>query len=241
MRPIIIIVCSGFLLIGSSGLTIAQSDADTLYRTSALRDSVQKVILRFEKQIKQFEKEDSIHLPPANSILFVGSSSIRGWQTLKTDFAGYPVIGRGFGGSTFVELLYYLNRIVIKYKPKKVFVYCGENDMTLPYSLPGDVWYAFAQFDSLMLGYLPKTQIYFISIKPCPRSWDYWPKIQLANNLIKAYINQDRSQRLTYIDITQTLLKNNGDVNPALFLSDGIHLQKSVYKQWADIIRPFLD
>ncbi|MBE2247268.1 MAG: hypothetical protein IAE67_08420 [Candidatus Competibacteraceae bacterium] len=236
----IIIVCFVISLSVSGRMCCAQSTSDTLYRRSSIRDSVNKVIHRFEKQVRQFEKQDSLTPPQAGGYLFVGSSSIRGWKTLKTDFKEHPVLGRGFGGSTFVELLHYAKRLVLAYAPSRIFVYCGENDMTLPYTLPGDVWYSFAQFDTLIQTHLPQTKIYYLSIKPCPKSWNYWPKIQTANQLIKKYIQQRETERLTYIDLTQTLLKSSGIVDSVQFLSDGIHIRSTVYSKWAEIIHPYM-
>lgn len=214
---------------------------DSAVKVSTLRDSVAKVITRFEKQIAQFEKSDSSSFPPQCGYLFTGSSSIRGWKTLTTDFAGYPVFGRGFGGATLVELLYYLPRIVLKYKPSRLFVYCGENDMTLDYSIPEDVLISFKELDSILKKELPKTRIYYISMKPCPKSWYYWPKIQIANRLVKEYIEQDKTQRLQYIDITHTLFTGEGKLDHSLFLKDGIHITSAVYKKWAEVIRPYLN
>ncbi len=212
---------------------------DSAVKVSTLRDSVAKVISRFEKQIRQFEVADSNSLPPTGGFLFTGSSSIRAWKTLASDFSGYPVFGRGFGGATFVELLHYFPRIVLKYKPSRIFIYCGENDMTLDYSIPEDVLISFKAFDSLCKKELPNTRIYYISMKPCPKSWFYWPKIQIANQLIKEYITQE-TERLKFIDITHTLFDNTGKLDESLFLKDGIHINTSAYKKWAEAIMPYL-
>lgn len=213
---------------------------DSAVKVSTLRDSVTKVITRFEKQIRQFEVADSNSFPPSGSFLFTGSSSIRGWKTLAADFSGYPVFGRGFGGATFVELLHYFPRIVLKYKPSRIFIYCGENDMTLDYSIPEDVLISFKAFDSLCKIELPETRIYYISMKPCPKSWFYWPKIQIANQLVKEYIAQDKTGRLQFIDVAFTLFDTMGKLDESLFLKDGIHINSTVYKKWADVIRPYL-
>ena len=213
---------------------------DSVVKVSTLRDSVAKGIHWFENQIRQFEVADSVSFPPAGSFLFTGSSSIRGWKTLTADFSGYPVFGRGFGGATFVELLHYLPRLVLKYKPSRLFVYCGENDMTLDYSVPEDVLHSFKTLDSVLKQELPQTRIYYISMKPCPKSWFYWPKIQIANQLVKDYITQDKSGRLQFIDITHTLFDNSVNLDKSLFLKDGIHINSTVYKKWAEVIRPYL-
>lgn len=212
---------------------------DSAVKVSTLRDSVMKVITRFEKQIRQFEMADSVSFPLAGSFLFTGSSSIRGWKTLKADFSGHPVFARGFGGATMIELLHYIPRIVLKYKPSRLFVYCGENDMTLDYSVPEDALISFKALDSTLQAELPSTKIYYISIKPCPKSWFYWPKIQIANQLVKEYILQDKTGRLQFIDITHTLLDNTGKPNSSLFLKDGIHINSMGYKKWVEVILPY--
>ncbi|EDN72761.1 conserved hypothetical protein [Beggiatoa sp. SS] len=74
---------------------------------------------RFEKQIRRFERNDKKNLPHKDAIVFVGSSSITGWKTLKKDMAPLKVINRGFGGSQAADALYYVDRIVIPYQPKK--------------------------------------------------------------------------------------------------------------------------
>ena len=52
----------------------------------------------FEADIKKFEAEDAKNPPAKGGIVFVGSSSIVRWKSLKEDFPGYNVINRGFGG-----------------------------------------------------------------------------------------------------------------------------------------------
>ncbi len=75
--------------------------------------------LRFEKDISAFEKEDKMMMPPEGAIVITGSSSIRRWHpTIKEDLALLTVIPRGFGGSTMADALYYVDRIIIPYKPR---------------------------------------------------------------------------------------------------------------------------
>jgi hypothetical protein len=48
-------------------------------------------------EINAFAKADSVKMPEPGVILFTGSSSIRGWRSLKQDFSYLPVLNRGFG------------------------------------------------------------------------------------------------------------------------------------------------
>ncbi|HWJ91245.1 MAG TPA: hypothetical protein VNR87_09020, partial [Flavisolibacter sp.] len=61
----------------------------------------------FADEIQTFKKQDSIHFPPASANLFVGSSSLRLWKNIESDFQGYKVINRGFGGSSLPDVIRY--------------------------------------------------------------------------------------------------------------------------------------
>src|SRR6476619_4722811 len=83
---------------------------------------------RFESEIAAFEKWDHQNAVPRDCILFVGSSTIRLWQTADA-FPDLPVINRGFGGSTVADVNYFADRIVFKYKPRTIVFYAGDNDI----------------------------------------------------------------------------------------------------------------
>ena len=53
-------------------------------------DQVSKA--EWEQDMQRFAAEDAVSPPPRNAVLFVGSSSIRLWETLASDFPGVPVI-----------------------------------------------------------------------------------------------------------------------------------------------------
>ena len=61
----------------------------------------------FDNEIRNFKHEDSLSFPKSNSILFIGSSSIRKWTDLEQRFAGKPIIKRGVGGCELSQLVKY--------------------------------------------------------------------------------------------------------------------------------------
>src|ERR1700744_5187873 len=91
----------------------------------------------FWNEIAEFKRKDSIQHPPANAILFVGSSSFRKWNNVQNDFPGYTIINRGFGGSTFDDVIRYANEIIYPYRPKQVVIYCGDNDLAAGKKITG--------------------------------------------------------------------------------------------------------
>ena len=79
---------------------------------------------RFDK----FARRDGV---PSDVIVFTGSSSIRYWSTLAADMSPLPVLNRGFGGSQIDDVTYYAERAVLRYKPRAIVFYAGENDMSV--------------------------------------------------------------------------------------------------------------
>lgn len=131
----------------------------------------------YEKYIQRWEKKDKISPPARNSILFIGSSSIRMWKTLAKDFPEVPVINRGFGGSQTSDVLYFMDRIVFPYKPKSIVFYCGENDIAAGkrVNVPVD---NFISFVKEVWKKLPQTKVYYVCMKPSPLRWKMWKKKQ---------------------------------------------------------------
>ena len=71
---------------------------------------------KWEKDIQAFEQWDRKNSFPADAVLFVGSSSIRMWETREC-FPDLPVINRGFGGSQIAEITPLVPRVVFPYRP----------------------------------------------------------------------------------------------------------------------------
>jgi len=61
---------------------------------------------RWSEEISQLTQGDRTNPPAPGGIVFVGSSSIRLWSTLKQDFPGLNVINRGFGGSQLEDSVF---------------------------------------------------------------------------------------------------------------------------------------
>lgn len=73
---------------------------------------------RWQDALDAFAAEDRKRPPVAVGVLFVGSSSIRLWRTLQAQFAGVPVIQRGFGGSRLADCAERVQQLVVPYRPR---------------------------------------------------------------------------------------------------------------------------
>ncbi len=211
-----------------------------IYSPIAQKYELEYKIDRLENEIKNYEKKDSaIGIDKLkNQIVFYGSSSIRFWKTLKEDFAPLPVINHGFGSSTFPEMTYYAERMLVAYQPKILVLYC-ENDLFVGKTkTPEQTFDAFGELATLIKNRLPKTKVFYISMKPSISRKTDWAKVVKADGLIKAMI--EKNKNFTYIDIRPTMYRPNGSINGDYFVADSLHMKPAGYAEWTKIVKPIL-
>lgn len=192
---------------------------------------------QWEAEIRKFEESDRVQPPPRGAVLFVGSSSVRLWQSLAEDFPDLKVINRGFGGSQIADSTLYAGRIVVPYKPRLVVLYAGDNDLAAG-KTPQQVFEDYKAFVARVRRDLPKAKIAFISIKPSPSRAALLPKMREANGLIKNYVSRDKG--LAYIDVFTPMLGGDGSPRPELFGPDRLHMNREGYLLWKSVVAPYL-
>lgn len=196
--------------------------------------------LPFQAEIAAFKKQDSLHPPVKNPILFVGSSSFTKWKSIQTDFPGYPVLNRGFGGSSLTDVIRYANETIIQYRPKQIYIYCGENDLAASDSVaPEIVLSRFIQlYQIIRKGLGNKVPIVYVSIKPSVARWHLENKFLATNRLIKAFL--DRKKNVRFLDIHAAMLDEQNEVMKDIFISDNLHMNDKGYAIWIKRIKPTL-
>ena len=193
---------------------------------------------RFEKSIQAFEAQDKKDSPPQGAIVCTGSSSIRLWhKKIAEDLSPLTVIPRGFGGSTMHDLLHFTDRVILKYRPRAVVIYEGDNDTS--HNIPADqIMEEFQLLCNKIHKSDAKIRIYFLAIKPSQKRVKIWPKAVQANQQISELCDNDK--RLFYIDVASPLLDDQGMPKSELFLKDELHLNRRGYEKWTQIVRPIL-
>lgn len=192
----------------------------------------------WQREIARMLAQDASQPPPRDAVLFVGSSSIRFWApTLSTDFAGIPVIDRGFGGSTIADSTYYADRIIIPCHPRVIVMYAGDNDVAEGLT-PAQVLGDFRHFVARVRQAQPDVAIVYISIKPSLARASLWPRMHAANMAISHWM--DGQKHMDFVDVSALMLNADGKPNPALFRADGLHMSPAGYAIWAGALRPVL-
>ena len=193
----------------------------------------------FYDDIQKFKKQDSAHFPAKHAILFVGSSSFTKWTDVQDYFPGYPIINRGFGGSSLPDVIRYANDIIFSYQPKQVVIYCGENDLasadTVTAAMVVD---RFKKLFVLIRQHLPTATVTFVSLKPSPSRQRLWPKMIDVNTQIKNYMR--KKKKTSFIDVYQKMFNKNGTVMQDIFIEDNLHMNAKGYAIWQKIMTPYL-
>ncbi len=192
---------------------------------------------RWEKEIAAFEAADRQSPPPTGGVVFTGSSTIRRWKTLASDFPDHIVINRGFGGSQIADATHFAERIIIPYAPRMVVLRSGGNDLHSGKS-PQQVFADYQRFVETIRTKLPDAQIVFIALAPAPARWDDADANEQLNTLVEDYTK--RTPGLKYVETYDTTVDANGNPREELFVKDRIHFNAEGYKLLADRVRPAL-
>ena len=190
----------------------------------------------WEKEIAAFEAADRLRAPKPGGIVFVGSSTIRKWETLAKDFPGYPVLNRGFGGSQIPDATHFAPRILVPYKPRQIVLFAGSNDIDAKRASQ-QVAADFQKFVITIHRLLPKTRLSFIEITSSPSRWAQRDAVVDANSIIQQIC---RRHKVDFIPARAKFLGPTGQPRPELFVADKLHLNADGYRILTETVRPFL-
>lgn len=183
----------------------------------------------YAEDVQVIKKYDNMYPQPSNPILFVGSSSIRLWKDFNQKFGKYGAINRGIGGAVLKDILYYTEDLIFRYKPRKIVLYVGENDLPSESTTADSVLNRTIRLHRAIRAKLPDVPIIYIAMKPSPSRDQFQAKAMEANKRIKTYFEKQKG--VTFLDIYTPMLKD-GKSRPELFLEDKLHMNEKGYAIW---------
>jgi lysophospholipase L1-like esterase len=189
------------------------------------------------QDMARFAAQDAATPPPRDPVVFTGSSSVRFWSTLAQDFPGVPVLNRGFGGSQVRDSVHYADEVAVRYRPRQVVVYAGDNDINAgrtPEQVLADVQALVAR----LRRDLPGVRVGYLAIKPSPLRIEQLPRQQAANRLVQAWAATQPG--VDFIDVATPLLDADGRPREELFVEDRLHLNAAAYALWREVVAPYL-
>lgn len=189
-----------------------------------------------EPEINQFEILDESQTYDENSIMFIGSSSIRLWNTLEEDMHPFPVIQRGYGGAHFRDLIYYTDRILANHSIEMLVCFVANDIKVAPEDeSPRRVFRLVKYFIKQVRAKHPNIPILFVEITPTSSRWGKWKEIQELNDMIEKHCQTN--DKLHFVSTAEYFLNQNGQPNDSLFIKDRLHLNPKGYTIWARLIK----
>lgn len=195
---------------------------------------------KWEEDIVKLEARDAEESHPDDSILFVGSSSIRLWDDIVEDLSPYHPIQRGFGGSRFSDLAVYADRLIKPHRFRALVIFCAndiagkENDKT-----PAEVAALFSYFRKKIREHNPEAPVLYIAVTPTPKRWEVWEQAKAANSAIRALCEADPGSH--FIGTESLFLDGKGEPRPEFFIEDQLHLNRDGYAVWSAAVKSHLD
>lgn len=182
------------------------------------------------------KKYDSLWDQNRESIVFTGSSSVRMWRTLKQSFPNSQILNTGFGGSQASDLLYHLEPLVLRFAPKKVFIYEGDNDISAKKTLKEIITTTHKIIHEIH-SKNGDTKIVLIAAKPSISRWELRGKYKRLNRKFKKI--SDQNPLLSYADVWTPML-NRRKLKKDIFIEDGLHMNQKGYDLWYEAIKDFV-
>ena len=193
----------------------------------------------FYSDIQAFKQKDAVQPPALHSILFVGSSSFTKWTDVQEYFPGYPILNRGFGGSSLPDVIRYANDIIFPYQPKQIVIYCGENDLAASDTVTAAMVVArFTTLFGMIRKQLGEVPVLFVSLKPSPSRSRLFPKMKEVNAQVRAFLQKNK--KTAFADVYTKMLDANGEPMQDIFLDDKLHMNAKGYAIWKEVIGPLL-
>ncbi|MBB5350203.1 hypothetical protein HNR46_000427 [Haloferula luteola] len=181
--------------------------------------------------------QDGLDDPGQGAVLFVGSSSIRRWESVTRDFADYRVLQRGWGGSWLADMDTTIPHLVKPYQPSAIVMWAGTNDLSGGRT-GEEVHEDFRTFLMLLRRELPEVPFLYLGVTRTPANDGTKDARLTANALIEATAETD--PHTYFVDLPSIFEDLTTQELDDLYV-DPIHLNRAGYAKWLEVVRPALE
>ena len=176
-------------------------------------------------------------------IVLLGDCVIENFNINKY-FPKGTIYNNGISGDTSVLLLETLYKRVIKYKPSKVFISIGSNDIGFDGRPVKGIYNNIIEIYKEIKRRTRETEVYFVTVVPVNSANKDFINREYVDardnfeiNMLNYYLkNYARRHRIKFVDINKHL-KNDLDQINIDYTIDGFHLNESGYKIISNLIK----
>lgn len=192
---------------------------------------------RFAEEVEAIKKKyDTLWDASKETIVFTGSSSVRIWNDLQERFPEHQIVNSGFGGSQASDLLYYSEEFILRFRPKKVFIYEGDNDVSEGKNAK-EIISDISEIISKIRAQDATTEIVLIAAKPSIARWGLKKDFKRLNRKFRKLSRRD--VQMNYADVWKPML-NQRKVKEDIFIEDGLHMNAKGYEIWYETLKPYV-
>lgn len=185
-----------------------------------------KIKEHYKKRMQEIKEQDIIK----EQVVLLGDCVIEGIQ-LGDELEGLKVFNNGISGDTTCKLQETLYKRAIKYKPTKLFLSIGSNDIGFLQRDVKEIYQNIIKIIEEVQTRSKQTKVYIVSVIPVnPTQGDHINREYVDSrdnfdiNLLNFYLkNYARKNQIRFIDASKEL-KNNYDTLNLKYTIDGFHL-----------------
>jgi hypothetical protein len=171
-----------------------------------------------------------------DAVLFLGSSSIRLWESIDTDIAPFHAVRRGYGGAKYCDLAIYTPVLIEGLRFRRAVVFIGNDVMGKPDDKePEEV----ARLSRIVIESIrrvnPDAPILLVSVTATPARFAHWARIEAVNEALQRVAKS--LPRVEFLDTKSSYLTGAKEPKTELFGKDKLHQNSDGYKQWGSLIR----
>ncbi|MBP3766334.1 MAG: hypothetical protein J6G98_04060 [Bacilli bacterium] len=183
-----------------------------------------------------------IRIKRGENIVFLGDSLMARYDT-NLYFRSFNVINSGIGGNMTQDILNDLEGRVFKYKPKKVFILVGTNDIVYSDLKLSEIKDNVNSIIESIKEYDRNIDIYLESIYPVIEDLNEDIVYHRKNKTIielNGYYKDLCSDKCTYINVFDSLKDKTGNLK-RYYTKDGVHLNKIGYLKVSRILYKYMN
>ncbi|XZE52955.1 GDSL-type esterase/lipase family protein [Planctomycetaceae bacterium SH139] len=199
-----------------------------------------KAEARWQADIDKLTALNDAEPSATDSVLYIGSSSIRLWETVAEDMAPYPAIKRGYGGARYTDLSVFARQLIEPHRFRAMVMFVANDVTGEEQDTPlEEIETLVRSIIAVARGHQPNAELFIVEVTPSQSRFQAWPQIRQVNALLREVALTETNTH--FIPTAEYFLDAGGQPRTEFFRDDQLHLNRAGYTRWAKLIRRHLD
>lgn len=195
---------------------------------------------RWAAAIEELEQLDQSEQHPEDAILFIGSSSIRLWDSIESDMAPFHPIRRGYGGAKFSDLAVFADRLITPHAYAALVVFVANDVTGRSTDITVDEVERLARHVvRVSQQHRRSSPVLLVEITPTASRQVAWPPIRRVNDRLREIALA--TPNVYFVETADYYLDASGKPIDEYFKSDRLHQNRIGYSIWGSLIKRRLD